>query len=167
MLMESWWACQEAALAGAGEADPLAREIGAANTLVRGPGGAFTAYNTDCSAAISSIERALGGGPHPLQGKEVVVIGAGGAGRALAFGAAAKGARVAIANRSRQRAEDLAAAIPGGARVLDLDQVTFPLPAKEPLAETDPHLCVMCACFDFHQAVACEQLRGTGGGGAG
>ena len=35
-----------------------------------------------------------------LKGKTVVVIGAGGAGRALAFGAAHKGAHVIIANRS-------------------------------------------------------------------
>lgn len=35
----------------------------------------------------------------PLQGLRVVVIGAGGAGKALAFGAAIKGAKVIIANR--------------------------------------------------------------------
>ena len=36
----------------------------------------------------------------PLKGRTVVVVGAGGAGRALAFGAAHKGAKVVIANRS-------------------------------------------------------------------
>ena len=35
----------------------------------------------------------------PLQGLRVVVLGAGGAGKALAFGAAAKGAKVIVANR--------------------------------------------------------------------
>lgn len=51
---------------------------------------------------------------HPLQGKRVVVVGAGGAGRALAFGAAAKGAgAVIIANRNRQRGDDLAAELAG------------------------------------------------------
>ena len=35
----------------------------------------------------------------PLAGKRVVVLGAGGAGRALAFGAAEKGAHVIVANR--------------------------------------------------------------------
>jgi hypothetical protein len=48
--------------------------------------------------------------PHALQGLTVVVLGAGGAGRALAFGAAARGAAsVVIANRSAQRAAELAA----------------------------------------------------------
>lgn len=36
----------------------------------------------------------------PLAGKLFVVIGAGGAGKALAYGAKEKGARVVIANRS-------------------------------------------------------------------
>ena len=35
----------------------------------------------------------------PLAGRRVVVVGAGGAGRALAFGAAARGAHVIVANR--------------------------------------------------------------------
>ena len=39
-------------------------------------------------------------GPSLLAGKLFVVIGAGGAGKALAFGAKAKGARVVIANRT-------------------------------------------------------------------
>ena len=47
----------------------------------------------------------------PLSGKTVVVVGAGGAGRALAFGAAAKGAQVVIANRSLGRAQELAAQV--------------------------------------------------------
>ena len=42
---------------------------------------------------------------------DVVVVGAGGAGRALAFGAAAKGAQVVIANRSLGRAQELAAQV--------------------------------------------------------
>lgn len=36
----------------------------------------------------------------PLAGKLFIVIGAGGAGKALAYGAKAKGARVVIANRT-------------------------------------------------------------------
>lgn len=41
-----------------------------------------------------------GGGSSALAGKLFVVIGAGGAGKALAYGAKAKGARVVIANRT-------------------------------------------------------------------
>lgn len=47
----------------------------------------------------------------PLAGKTVVVVGAGGAGRALAFGAAVKGARVVVANRSVAKAQELAAQV--------------------------------------------------------
>lgn len=54
---------QLAALDCADEADPLASSIGAANTLMRQPGGGLKAYNTDCSAAISAVESALGGAP--------------------------------------------------------------------------------------------------------
>ena len=56
-------------------------------------------YNTDWSASIGAIERQLvasGKGPagSALKDKTFLVIGAGGAGRALAFGAASRGAKV-------------------------------------------------------------------------
>lgn len=59
------------------------------------------------AAAPSSTDAATS----PLAGKTVVVVGAGGAGRALAFGAAVKGASVVIANRSVQKAQELAAQV--------------------------------------------------------
>ena len=52
-----------AALELASEADPVAEAIGAANTLVRQPGGGLKAYNTDWSAAIGAVEAALLGPP--------------------------------------------------------------------------------------------------------
>lgn len=107
---------KEAALKGAATADEVAAAIGAANTLIRQADGTLKAYNTDWLAAISAIERGLGGSGiaddaqnSPLEGKTVVVVGAGGAGRALAFGAASRGASVIIANRSASRAIELAA----------------------------------------------------------
>lgn len=42
----------------------------------------------------------------PLAGKVFVVIGAGGAGKALAYGAKAKGARIVIANRTYGKLHD-------------------------------------------------------------
>lgn len=124
---------KEAALRGATEADPVALAIGAANTLVRQPDGGLKAYNSDWSAAIAAIERGLGGNGElappeksPLNGKSVVVLGAGGAGRALAFGAAVQGATVIIANRSVERAQELAEALRAlgyEARGVGIDQV--------------------------------------------
>ena len=60
------------------------------------------------AAAVSSSTDASSS---PLSGKTVVVVGAGGAGRALAFGAAVKGAKVVIANRSLPKAAELAAQV--------------------------------------------------------
>ncbi len=155
---------QEAALASSRDVDPVARQIGAVNTLIRQPDGSYKGYNTDWVAAIEAIEKKMtetnpgvthtrtcarthtnvthththtqthtrGGacywisavhcavglegfksrfllgmcvcvcvcvmctchaapaGKSPLAGKTVCVVGAGGAGRALAFGAASK-----------------------------------------------------------------------------
>ncbi|CAG9466287.1 unnamed protein product [Pedinophyceae sp. YPF-701] len=107
-----------AALAGADHVDPVAQEIGAVNTLVRSAdSGELTGYNTDWEAAIGAIEEALrgkdgSGAPKPLTGKTVVVIGAGGAGRGLVFGALERGAaEVVVCNRSIERAEQLAAEV--------------------------------------------------------
>ena len=85
----------------------MAKQIGAVNTLVRQPDGSLKGYNTDYVAAIEAIENAMEkktgvAAAKSLDGKTVVVIGAGGAGKALAFGAKFKGANVVIANRSRR-----------------------------------------------------------------
>ena len=109
---------KEVALSVCDEVDSIAEEIGAVNTIVRRPiDGKLVGYNTDWSAAIDAIKRALlEGYNESLEGKTVVVIGAGGAGRALAFGAARKcGSKVIIANRNYDRAKLLAEAVGGTA----------------------------------------------------
>ena len=88
------------------QVDPVAARIGAVNTLVRRPDGTLKGYNTDCFAALDAIEAGLGSS---VAGKSLLVVGAGGAGRAIAFEAAHRGARVLIANRSDERAAALAA----------------------------------------------------------
>ncbi|GAB2228905.1 hypothetical protein Droror1_Dr00023039 [Drosera rotundifolia] len=110
------------------EIDPIAKKIGAVNNLVRKPDGKFKAYNTDYIGAISGIEDALRGtnGAYsatdsPLAGKLFVVLGAGGAGKSLAYGAKQKGARVVVANRTYERAVDLAAKV--GGKALRLEEV--------------------------------------------
>ena len=109
---------KESALSVCDEVDSVAEEIGAVNTIVRRPmDGKLIGYNTDWSAAINAIKRALlEGCNETMEGKTVVIIGAGGAGRALAFGAARKcGSKVVIANRNFQRAKQLAEAVGGEA----------------------------------------------------
>lgn len=118
---------KEAALKLAEEVDNTSSHIGACNTLTRqSVSEGFKGTNTDWLAAITAIETRLAEvegtattSSQPLQGKVVVVIGAGGAGRALAFGAISRGAKVVIVNRNRDRAEALAADVSGEVEVAD------------------------------------------------
>jgi 3-dehydroquinate dehydratase/shikimate dehydrogenase len=89
--------------------DELARLCGAANTLVveRSTGGEVVrcrVLNTDAPAATACLRAELG----DLAGKRVMVIGAGGAARAIAAGLVSERATVVVVNRTPQRAEALA-----------------------------------------------------------
>jgi len=65
--------------------DPLAEKIGAVNTVVN-EGGRLIGYNTDGEAAyLSLVENGV-----RLAGKKVVILGAGGASRAISFAVASK-----------------------------------------------------------------------------
>ncbi|KAH7405267.1 hypothetical protein KP509_15G063200 [Ceratopteris richardii] len=118
---------KETALECCDEVDPLAKAIGAINTIVkRRNDGKLIGYNTDCEGAISAIEDGLRGmisstGGSPLMGRYFVVTGAGGAGKALAYGAKDRGAKVFIANRNYDRAKSLADSL--GGEALSLDQL--------------------------------------------
>ncbi|GLT60535.1 hypothetical protein SLA2020_332970 [Shorea laevis] len=116
---------KEAALKCMNDIDPIAKKIGAINNIVRRPDGKLIAFNTDYIGAISAIEDGLRGlngaipsGSSPLAGKLFVVLGAGGAGKSLAYGAAQKGARVVVANRTFERAKELADKVGGKAMTL-------------------------------------------------
>ncbi|CAD6267657.1 unnamed protein product [Miscanthus lutarioriparius] len=115
---------KETALRCCDDVDPIARDIGAINTIIRRPDGKLVGYNTDYSGAISAIEDGIRASQptdsttSPLAGRLFVVIGAGGAGKALAYGAKEKGARVVIANRTFARAQELANIIGGTALTL-------------------------------------------------
>ena len=63
--------------------DDEARQIGAINTVTFGPDGRTTGYNTDRRGFRLSFEEGLG--KAAADGKTVVQVGAGGAGRAVAF----------------------------------------------------------------------------------
>ncbi len=85
------------------EIDPLARSIGAVNTVVS-QNGKFGGYNTDCTAAITALKEAIGRGNLALKGKTILVVGAGGASRAIAFGLHKEDANVIITNRTYEKA---------------------------------------------------------------
>ncbi|XP_058226142.1 bifunctional 3-dehydroquinate dehydratase/shikimate dehydrogenase, chloroplastic-like isoform X2 [Rhododendron vialii] len=117
---------KEAATEFCDEVHPLAQSIGAVNTIIRRRAdGKLIGYNTDCEASITAIEDALkvwgctngeATLPSPLTGRMFVLVGAGGAGRALAFGAKIRGARVVIFDLDFDRAKSLAMAVSGEAQ---------------------------------------------------
>jgi len=94
--------------------DPLAQAIGAVNTVSFSGPRAMAGYNTDGWGALLALQDA----GVKIRGKSVLIIGAGGAGRAIAYTLAQEGAEIAIANRSLKRAEELAAQVGGGAYCL-------------------------------------------------
>ena len=108
-----------------GVIDGRAREIGAVNTIVN-KGGWLFGTNTDAYGFLESLRVESGFDP---RGADVALIGAGGAARAAAYALADAGARsLAIANRTPQRAAELASEIakPGvSARGIGLDAPDF------------------------------------------
>ena len=117
---------KEAMVALMDEVEDLAAKIGAVNT-VRMADGRRYGYNTDVGAAIGAIEAAAHqAGLMPLEGRRVLLVGAGGAARAIAYGLAQKGARLIIANRTVSRAERLAGDLGGGFCGLDEVAETAP-----------------------------------------
>ncbi len=85
--------------------DEAAARCGAVNTLVRGAAG-FEGTNTD----VAGFTRALGEAGVALTGERVVVIGAGGAARAVVAAALANGATVTVLARDAARAADVGTA---------------------------------------------------------
>ncbi|MCD7724363.1 MAG: shikimate dehydrogenase [Clostridiales bacterium] len=87
--------------------DPLAAHIGAVNTLVRTEGG-YKGYNTD----MEGLYRALESEGIRIGGEEIILLGAGGAARAVAYLCASKGAeRVYLLNRTLEKAQTVASEV--------------------------------------------------------
>lgn len=82
--------------------DPIAKKIGAVNTVVN-DGGILKGFNTDWLGVVIPLEKILN-----LKRKKVAVLGAGGAARAIAYGMLTKKAQVTIFNRTVKKAETLA-----------------------------------------------------------
>lgn len=86
------------------EIDDLAEKIGAVNTLVRTDIG-YKGYNTD----MPGLYRAMASEGISLEGEEVILLGAGGAARAVAFMCAANNvSKVYLLNRSYEKAAAVA-----------------------------------------------------------
>ncbi len=88
--------------AAADERSPVVERLGAANCIVPAGGGRLRAENTDGIGFLRGL--ADDAGLDDLSGRRVVVLGAGGAARAVALACVEAGARVGIANRTPDRA---------------------------------------------------------------
>jgi 3-dehydroquinate dehydratase/shikimate dehydrogenase len=110
----------------AGKIDDLSWRIGVLNTLVWEPSSdprseprpsgsdslSLRGFNSDYDGALDALASAYGGeggGREALASKRVAVLGAGGAARAIVAGLASVGATAIIYNRTREKADALAA----------------------------------------------------------
>jgi 3-dehydroquinate dehydratase / shikimate dehydrogenase len=82
--------------------DPAAKAMGAVNTIVN-RGGTLVGYNTDGPGALDAIES-----KRSVRGKRIIIVGAGGSSRAVAYEALQRGASVIILNRTAERGKALA-----------------------------------------------------------
>lgn len=83
-------------------ADSQVLAIGAANTLLF-EGGRIFGYNTDGIGALNALERDC-----LVKDKRIVIMGTGGASKALAYEALRRGAHVTLVNRDAKKAQQVA-----------------------------------------------------------
>jgi len=119
------------------QADQLAQTVGAVNTVDFRTG---IGTNTDVSGFLDD----LAAHGVPVKGQRVVVLGAGGAARAVVFGLAQSGAQVAVVNRSPERAQELARTL----------LVPFALMSLQDAAEWGASVIVNCTSAGMQPNVA-------------
>ncbi len=80
---------------------PLAKKIGAVNTVIKKK-NKLIGYNTDITGAIKAISSKT-----RIKGKNVLLLGAGGVARAIAYGIVNEGGNLIIINRTEKKAKNL------------------------------------------------------------
>jgi shikimate dehydrogenase len=82
--------------------DDTAEKIGAVNTIMNRK-GVLTGYNSDGFGAVKALFEKI-----TIKNKNVVILGAGGAARAIGFAIISEGGRVTVINRTPAKGEELA-----------------------------------------------------------
>jgi shikimate dehydrogenase len=82
--------------------DETAKSIGAVNVVIN-DNDILTGYNSDWIGAMTALKEAT-----KIKDKKILVLGAGGAARAIVYGLTKEGGKVKILNRTISRAEELA-----------------------------------------------------------
>lgn len=130
------------------EIDPLAQAIGAVNTVVNDD-GRFIGYNTDGSGFLEALKEEF----PSLENKNMLLIGAGGAARAIYFTMAHAGVQsIDIANRTLDKAEYLVqnCPYPVDSAVLRIED------AEENLSKYD--LIVQTTSIGMHPDIDCSPI---------
>jgi shikimate dehydrogenase len=134
---------------------PAARTIGAVNTIARDADGRLIGHNTDGAGAVAALRLGVGGAAPfiaSLAGLRVLLIGAGGAGRAVAIALAdAMGeGSLLVTSRTPAHASDVAAA----ARSLNPRVTAVPIESlSSRLAEIDVLVnCTACGQMGIRSA---------------
>ena len=99
---------KDAAIQYLDELDEAAETAGSVNFIVKTAQGELRGYNTDGAGFVWSLEEVLRQRQQDLPGKRIVILGAGGTARSVAFALAGRGAQLVIVNRTLARAEYLA-----------------------------------------------------------
>jgi shikimate dehydrogenase len=117
------------------EIDETAKLMGAVNTVVRLQNGNLKGYNTDGDGFVRSLEEKIG---VEHRGQPVLIIGAGGAARGIAFALKKKGyENITIINRTISKAEEIIEAL-GSGKVMSIDEASSTLDQYKVLIQTTP-----------------------------
>ena len=137
---------KSAVIAGLKEIDELAEKIGAVNTLVRCEDG-YKGYNTD----MSGLFRAMQTEDIHIKGENALLLGAGGAARAVAFLCTQCGAKqIYICNRTMEKAQEVAKEIRERAEFDRIEAVQYEDIANLP---GDKFLAIQCTSVGLHPNV--------------
>lgn len=92
---------KEMALAFVDQLTPSAKSIGAINTALK-KGEVLWGDNTDCLGALLALQRKT-----PVKGRKALILGSGGAAKAIAYALQKEGASVAVMGRNAQALKEL------------------------------------------------------------
>ncbi|SON58191.1 Shikimate dehydrogenase [Hartmannibacter diazotrophicus] len=126
---------KEAAFAAVGErCDPAARALGAVNTIWLEDGLLYGA-NTDVTGFLANLDTSAPGWDRDAG--PALVLGAGGAARAIVHGLASRGfAPIHVVNRTEEKAEAVAAQFPGVARAAAWSNIALLVPTARIIVNT-------------------------------
>ncbi|HUO07511.1 MAG TPA: type I 3-dehydroquinate dehydratase [Phycisphaerae bacterium] len=137
------------------EIDDISRSIGVINTMLWDKRGKVRGLNSDYAGALDALVTAWSGKREDVRGKRIAVVGAGGAARAIVAALAAHGATVVIYNRTREKAEALAAEF--GSKYPQAKVVAGPW---EELCKSCSETYINCTPLGMHPNVKTSPIEG-------